>query len=235
MPWGYAAIAVGTIVAGNQQKKGAEAGAKAGESAAMAGVAEQQAARREYQTNIAPYLQSGTGALSGLQRLNAGDYSGFLQSPDYQFQLDQGLEGLDRSATARGAVNSGGMDADRLRFSQGLASQSYGDYYNRLYNLAAMGQNAAAGAGTASMQSANSISSLLGQAGQARAAGAIGGANAYGNTIAQLGQLGGQMWGNRQTNYPQNLSSQGVSYGSNQGSMSGFGSEIGGFMGGGYG
>ena len=81
-----------------------------------------------------------------------------------------------------------------------MASQAYGDYYNRLYNLSAMGQNAIAGQGSMAQQSANNIGSLL--MGNAAAQGNA--AIQQGNNLASLaGQLGGayQQYQGRQSGY----------------------------------
>jgi hypothetical protein len=56
----------------------------------------------------------------------------FRTDPGYQFQMDQGLQAIDRSNAARGGFQSGGAGLDEMRFSQGLADQSYNDWFSRL-------------------------------------------------------------------------------------------------------
>lgn len=46
--------------------------------------------------------------------------------------MDQGLQGLSRAHAAAGNLASGNADTDAMRFSQGLADQSYGNYVSRL-------------------------------------------------------------------------------------------------------
>lgn len=58
--------------------------------------------------------------------------SSFKADPGYGFQLDQGLQALQRTHAAAGNLSSGNADADTLKFSQGLADQSYGNYVSRL-------------------------------------------------------------------------------------------------------
>lgn len=202
MPWGLAVTAAVGLYGANKQAGAAKEAGKAGQAAADAGIAEQRAAREQFQQNISPYLQSGAGALGTIGALNAGDFGSFTQSPDYQFAMTQGLQGLDRTAAARGGVSGGGADADRIAFASGLASQNYGDYYNRLYNLATMGQNAAVGAGSQGQQSASNIGSLLGQGAAAQGAGAIGQANAWSNAASGLAGLAGQYFGSRGQSQP---------------------------------
>lgn len=197
MPWGVAIAAAGTIYSANKQAGAAGDAASAQQAAADAAVAEQRAARQQFQQNITPYLSAGTGALGTLQALQAGDFGSFVEDPGRQFMLTQGLQGLDRTAAARGSLSGGGADADRIALASGLADQSYSDYYNRLYNLATMGQNAAVGAGSMGMQSASNIGNLLGQGAAAQGAGAIGSANAWSNAAGGLAGLAGQYFGGR--------------------------------------
>lgn len=190
-----AVIAAGaTAYAANRQSAAAKDAAGAGRDASNAAIAEQRAAREQY---ITPYSNAGIGALGQLQALNAGDFSSFQESPDYQFRFDQGLQGLDRSAAARGAVNAGGTDADRIAYGQGQASQAYGDYYNRIFNLAQMGQQA----GSAGVGVASNIGNYLGQGAAAQGMGSIGSANAWSNAAGGLAGLAGQYMGGRQSGY----------------------------------
>lgn len=59
----------------------------------------------------------------------------YTTSPGYQFQMDQGLQALDRQHAASGSLASGGAGADAIRFAQGLASQDYGSWMDRLMGL----------------------------------------------------------------------------------------------------
>lgn len=64
----------------------------------------------------------------------------FQSSPGYEFQLDQGLDALERRAGAQGRLSSGQTGLDTLGFAQGLANQ---DYNNWLSNLSGYGQQQA--------------------------------------------------------------------------------------------
>jgi hypothetical protein len=56
----------------------------------------------------------------------------FQTDPGYGFQMDQGLQALQRTHAAAGNLNSGNADADTLKFATGLADQSYDKYVTRL-------------------------------------------------------------------------------------------------------
>lgn len=169
--WGAALATAGAAYGAHEQGKAGEAAARGSREAAALSQAQYEQSRRDQ----IPYMQAGQNALTQLQNLNRGDYSGFTESPDYQFARDQGIKGLDRSAASRGTQYSGGQLAALADYSGGLASQTYGDYYNRIANLAGLGQNAAAGVGNQGM-------AYAGQAGDA----IMQGANA--NAFSQLAQ-----------------------------------------------
>lgn len=190
MPFGIAA-GVAAAYGAYEQSQGAKEAGKASQRASDAAIAEQQAARAQYQTNIEPYLGVGGSAVGNLMRLQGGDTTAFTQDPGYQFALNQALESVKARGAAGGNYGGGGTTSDLLRTATGLASQQYGDFFNRQYNLAGLGQNAAAGAGTAGMNTASNIGSLLTSNAQNQGNAAINSANAWSNFGSQLGQLGG--------------------------------------------
>lgn len=198
MPWAVAAAAVaagGAIYSANKQAGAAKDAANASNQATQQSIAEQ---KREFdinQANQAPWLNAGKGALSQMQALNGGDFSSFTQSPDYQFALDQGQGALDRDAAARGSLFSGGHSTDVMKFAQGLASQNYNNYYNRLAGLAGVGQTSANQLGAAGQNYANGVSGLLMGNAQNQMGSIYNRANAYSNMASQFGQIGGNLAG----------------------------------------
>lgn len=98
----------------------------------------------------------------------------FQVDPGYQWRVEKGENALTRAAAARGLLGSGKYLKDAMRFNQGEASQEFGNAYNRLTNLAGLGQ-------TATQSSAD----YLTQGANAQAAGRVGQANAWNNAIGQ--------------------------------------------------
>ena len=88
---------------------------------------------------------SGANGAAGYGRATAN----FQANPGYQFQMDQGQQALNRSHAAAGNLSSGNADADTLKFSQGLADQSYGGYLAGLQPYLGGQQQATAGAANA--------------------------------------------------------------------------------------
>ncbi len=186
---------------GNQNRKAAQGAANASKNADDAALQAQQTNYQNTQANLQPYIEAGTGALTGLNNLASGNYSGFDNSPDYLYALQQGLKGVDRSAAARGALYSGGTTADTLSTAEGLASQNLGNYRSSLMNLAQMGSGAGANLGSVGAGQAAAIGNIgftnagnQTTAGYNQAAGNINTANNVGSILGQLyGQYGNQL------------------------------------------
>lgn len=73
----------------------------------------------------------------GLNGADAGAAarSAYTTSPGYDFQMEQGLQALDRQRAASGSLASGGASADAIKYATGLASQDYGSWLDRLAGL----------------------------------------------------------------------------------------------------
>lgn len=207
------AISAGAAAYGaKKQSDAAKDAAGAQTNAANMGIGEQRRQFDTFQQNIQPYLQTGGMANSQLQALLSGDMSAFQQDPGYQWRMDQGMKGLDRSAAAKGGLFSGGHQTDLIDYNQGFASNEYGNVWNRLMGATQLGQNSAVGAGQLGQQSASNIGNLYGQIGQAQAGGAINSANAWSNGLSGLAGAFGQYAGSRQSGYQPQQS--GGNYGS---------------------
>jgi hypothetical protein len=53
-------------------------------------------------------------------------------NPGYQFQMDQGLDAIDRRAASRGMLGSGNTNLDTINYASGVADQSFGNWFDRL-------------------------------------------------------------------------------------------------------
>jgi hypothetical protein len=129
--------------------------------------------------------------------------------PGFQFRMEQGQKALERSAASKGTLLTGGMLKDLAGYSQGLASQEYGNAYNRalgqytlahdifeqnqgnLFNrlsgIAGTGQQATGQLGQAGSAYGQSAGNIITGAGDARAAGTVGVGNAWGNAVSNIG------------------------------------------------
>lgn len=103
---------------------------------------------RQYQAaqqQLQPYAQAGEQALANIQ---APDLEALQTDPGYQFRLAEGNQALERSLAARGLGQSGAALKAAQRYGQGLADQTYQDFYNRQLGLVNQGQQAATGLGS---------------------------------------------------------------------------------------
>jgi len=100
-----------------------------------------------------PYYDTGTQANTALANANglngAAGYndamSQFRTGPGYQFQMDQGLDAINRGAAARGGLASGNNTVDIMKYAQGMADQSWQQNLNNLSGMANTGMQAAQG------------------------------------------------------------------------------------------
>lgn len=98
------------------------------------------------QQNESPYLKVGAGAIGDLsaalqpggelsggygQQFQAPTEQQVEQTPGYQFQLQQGQQAIERSAAAKGSLLNGGTAKALDNYSQGLASTTYQNAYDR--------------------------------------------------------------------------------------------------------
>ncbi len=211
-----AAAVIGSAVIG---------GVVAASSASKAAKAQQEAAKQAQQTAEStfdkqaalqePFRQGGLTAQNEIMQLlgiggdkAAAGYGSlakpfgaqqFEQDPGYAFRQSEGMKALERSAAARGGLLSGGTLKGIQRFGQDLASQEYGNAFNRyqversarlnpLQSLMGSGQSATNVTTSAAGQEGQNIANAQYGAGQARASGYIG----VGNAINQgLGAVGG--------------------------------------------
>jgi len=254
-----AAIVGGAIIGGVASNAAANKGAKSADKAADLSNNQYQQTRTDQLAQLAqqradsaPYRDAGYGALSQLaggmapggefnRNFTMADYQ---QDPGMQFRQQQGEQGITRAATASGARYSGATLKALARFNSGLASQEYGnaynrfksdtgDRFNRLSGLAGTGQAAVNQIGQAGQSTMNN----LGQAGQAnanamgnaaqnaaasRASGYVGTANAINGGIGQYVNY------NQQQQYLNQMNG-GMSYTPPPGYGSGTGSRAGDF------
>lgn len=126
--------------------------------------------------------------------IGAPNWQPFLDSPDYQFALEEGQRGLDATAAAGGNLFGGNRMREAARFNSGLASQQLGNFQNRLASLAGIGTNTTNQLGQTLQTTGNNISQGLTGMGAARASGYVDRFNsdqAFGNNLLNLGgQLG---------------------------------------------
>ena len=158
-----------------------------------------------------PFSMAGFDPNSLMRNFGASD---FQTDPGYNFRLSEGLKAIDRQAAARGGMMSGAALKAAGRYGQDVASQEYGnafnrfqtnrasqaglytdalnrertrqmDEYGRLSDFTTRGANAAAGTGSSQAAYGTNAANLMSQGAQAMGQGVIG----AGQSMA-AGQMG---------------------------------------------
>lgn len=205
MPWIGAAIgAVGSLLGGSMQSSSASSAASTQAASTDASIAEQ---RRQYDLtrgDFAPYREAGTKALGQLQgEMGTMPTSqDVMNSPGYQFGLQQGQQAIDRKTAAAGGRVSGAALKSAAEYGTNYATTGYNAEYqrrqdrlNRLASLAGVGQSATGSSAAAGSNMANQTSNLISSQGNAGGAATMAQGNIWGNTANQLGAIG-QRWAN---------------------------------------
>jgi hypothetical protein len=117
------------------------------------------------------------------------------RDPGYAFRMAEGQKALERSAAARGGLNSGATLKALNRYGQDFASNEYQNAYNRfnsdrdrrfgrLSHIAGLGFNATANVGSAGQNYANQYGANVTGAANAAGAAEMAKANAWSGAIS---------------------------------------------------
>lgn len=157
----YAGAAIGSAVIG---KKGADSAANKQKKWRHRAIDLQERQYEEAREDFAPWRDTGRNALARIEDPNA-----FQADPGYEFRRSEGLRGIDQRYGARG----GGGNAMRAlaEFNQNLASNEYGNWFNRQTTLAGLGNAATSGTANVGMNFANNAGMQFGAIGNAMAQG----------------------------------------------------------------
>ncbi len=196
---GSAAIGAGASIYSANQAAGAQT------NAANNAISAQQFYQNRMRNDLMPYMTQGTDAMEQLKALLPQltspiqmDQAALEKTPGYQFNLQQGLRANQNALTSTGLGRSGAAVKAADRFATGLADNTYQNQfnnantnntntYNRLLALIQGGQNAAAGVGTAGIQTGQGVAGNMIGAGNAQAGAATATGNAIGNVANSFG------------------------------------------------
>ena len=194
--FGFIGDAIGDITGANSARDDA--------IAAQRGASEHANAVQQYiydqtRADMKPWREAGVNALGQLQNADfqkdftMGD---FMADPGYQFRMSEGAKAIERSAAARGGLNSGATLKALTRFGQNTASSEFQNSYNRfnadrdrrfnrLSSLAGVGQTANSQLAASGQSYGNNVSQNQIGLGNAIAAANIGASNQTSSLIGQ--------------------------------------------------
>jgi hypothetical protein len=196
-----AGIAVGgaTLISGMAQADAAGNAAAIQAGSAQAGIEEQRRQFDKVQELLKPYTEAGQPALeaqqaflglrgpeaerAAIERIQGGE--------TFKALTQQGEEALLQRASATGGLRGGNIQGALAQFRPQLLSSLIEQQYGRLGGMTALGQQSAAGVGTAGLQTGVNVSKLLGEQGAAQAGAEIAQGKAFGAIPAAIsGGLG---------------------------------------------
>lgn len=152
----------------------------------------QKAQNRDQFGNYDPVFDKEIASVRAAMTGGATPTDVMAMDPGYQFRLQEGLKAGRNIAGARGMLNSGATAKALTRYGQDYASGEFNSIYNRLANVAGMGQGAVNTGVNAGANYAGNVGNMLTGAANARGASAIGQANAWGGAINTVGGYYGQ-------------------------------------------
>jgi len=215
MPDPISAVVGSAVIGGVTQSRSAKRAAEAQERSAQAGIDEQGRQFDEMRRLLQPYVDVGQPALTAQQaqlgllgpEQQQAAINQIAGSPLLQALTQQGEQALLQRASATGGLRGGNIQGALAQFRPAMLQAALDQQYARLGGLTALGQQSAAGVGTAGMQTGANTAALLGQAGAAQAGGIIGGAAPFvqlANAPAQFamfqaGRGGGSLFGGAQS------------------------------------
>lgn len=196
-----AAATVGSALIGSNASKNAT---KAQTAAADKSAELQRYMFDQQRADMQPFLDQGKQSLAELAQANQNpfsfDYNAMMADPGYAFRQAEANKAYERSAAARGGLFSGGTLRSLSRLNQDMASQEYGNAYNRAYgahndrlnrlaSMSGVGQTAASSLGAAGQGYANNMSNIYGQTANAQAANYGAQANMWGKVMNDGAQM----------------------------------------------
>lgn len=130
-----------------------------------------QEAEAKYQTDLSTWDAKGKELqLASDESIKTYNPTAALESrPGYQFRINQGQKATNAMSSAQGNVLSGEGIKRLQENAQGIASQEYGNEFNRLLQLSGIGQNATTTQGNIGMGAGTNLANLNVQGGQNQA------------------------------------------------------------------
>jgi hypothetical protein len=192
-----AAISGGTAIIGGLLSKSAASDAAGVQSAAATRASDQALAQyKQTREDLAPYRGYGINAGNALQTQLPQLTSQFAPTqasleatPGYQFNLSQGLQGVQNSAAARGLGISGAALKGAANYATGLADNTLQTQFNidqanktnafaKFSQMTGQGQGAATGGGYLGNAATQNAGNFATSGAQSLASGIVGGTNA---------------------------------------------------------
>lgn len=197
MPWAAAAAIGGAVIGGAATSKAAKTAANAQTKSAAMGTAENRRQFDRVQSLLSPYVNAGRGGLMRYEQLSGIDGNaaqrnaiGSIQrSAEFNSLTQQGEDAILQNASATGGLRGGNTQRGLAEFRSNLLTSLIERQLGRFGGIAQMGQNSAAGVGSAAMSMGQANAGLMQQAGAAQAGAAVAGGNAIAGAAGSIGGI----------------------------------------------
>lgn len=205
MPWPILAATVAAIglIGAETSRKAASQASSAQQQSAQQGVEEQRRQFDMMRQLLEPYTQAGLPALQQQQALlglsgpeaQRAAMAGIESSPAFTAAIQQGENAMLQNASATGGLRGGNLQGAMAQFRPQMLAQAIQDQYSMLGGMTTLGQQSAAGVGSAGMQTGQGIADLLGKMGAAQSGGILAQGKAQQQMLNALMQGAGSVYG----------------------------------------
>jgi hypothetical protein len=200
---GIGASVGGSLLSGNAQANAAESASAAQVEGTRLSIAEQRRQFNLMRQLSQPYVTAGGKGLSGVLGLmglngNAAQQqaiNGIQGGAEFGSMVRAGEDAITSNASATGGLRGGNTEAALAQFRPQILSDLINKQMGNLQGLSTMGQNAAAGVGSAAMTMGNNVSQAYGDAAAARAGNYLARGQATSNMIGAATGGFGQIMG----------------------------------------
>ena len=198
-------VAGSSLISGSMQSSAAGRAADAQSEASERGIAEQRRQFDAVRELLKPYVDVGPTALKQQQALiglggpeaEQAAIAALESGESFQAKVRQGEEAILQGASATGGVRGGNIQGALAQFRPAMLQAEIDRQYGRLAGLTTLGQQSAAGVGTAGIQTGARISALEGDIGSAQAGGALASGRALSGVFNLPAQFLGLQYGMR--------------------------------------
>jgi hypothetical protein len=195
------------LISGFMQSDASGRAAKAQSEASERGIEEQRRQFDAVRELLKPYVDVGGPALQQQQALigmggpeaQAAAIKALESGESFQAKVRQGEEAIFQGASATGGVRGGNIQGALAQFRPAMLQAEIDRQYGRLAGLTTLGQQSAAGVGTAGIQTGARISALEGDIGSAQAGGALASGKALSSAFNLPAQFLGLQYGSGAT------------------------------------
>ena len=201
--WVAGAALAGSVFVSQTQKSASKRAVGAQVEAGDKAITESRRQFDKMQEVLAPFIQAGQGAVSGLGDLlglsgpeSARDAIIDIEaSPEFGALTQQGEDAILANASATGGLRGGNTQGALAQFRPDLLSNLINQRFQRLSGVAQLGQSSAAGVGAGALQTGQNISGILQNQGEAVGQGFLARGNQNAQLFGDLGRFSGQALG----------------------------------------